>query len=213
MIRFPLGILSDILHQLRKQLYVAGFFIGLLSCIMLVYFDSFSMVLIARLLAGITASMWVMATILYAQYFTASGSTKAMGTIQFLTVLPQFISMIIAGYLVEKYGWLFPFWVGAAASLLGLILACFIKVIPIERSKRKVKRTFIDYVKETCKVPRLIVITLLALLGHAVIFITIFGFTPLYAVSHGVKESQLIWLFCAFFIPHAAASLGSPLPI
>src|SRR5690349_1312241 len=64
LLRFPLGILSDILHRLRKQLYIGGFAVAIISGLLLVWFDSFLAIFIARLLAGITASMWVMATIL-----------------------------------------------------------------------------------------------------------------------------------------------------
>ena len=209
LLRFPLGILSDILHRARKQLYIGGFAVAILSGILLVYFDSFTAIFAARLMAGITASMWVMATILYAQYFVRSESSRAMGTLQFLTVMPQFASMALAGLIVQSFGWTLPFWVAVAASVIGLVLACFIKVIPQEQSAGRTKRLAIsEYVKQTIKVPSLLQITALSMIGHGILFITIFGFTPLYAASIGVNEGTLVWLVTAFFIPHAAASLG-----
>ncbi|TSB47215.1 MFS transporter [Alkalicoccobacillus porphyridii] len=208
LIRFPLGILSDMLQRIRKQLYIGGFGVAAISGIMFVYLDSFTAILIARLLAGITASMWVMATVIYAQYFLRSQSSRAMGTLQFLTVMPQFISMAIAGFLVQGFGWNLPFWVAVAASLCGMFLALFIKDLPVERTTTEVKPRVADYIKRTLQVPSLISITALSMIGHGILFITIFGFTPLYASRIGVDEGSLFWIVTAFFIPHAIASLG-----
>jgi MFS family permease len=206
LIRFPLGILSDILQKIRKQLYIGGFVVATISGLMLVYFDSFASILAARLLAGVTASMWVMATVLYAQYFMRSHSSRAMGTLQFLTVMPQFISMALAGFLVQMAGWTFPFWVAVAASICGLILSLFIKVIPTAPKEGKPKVS--EYIQKTLQVPSLFAITTLSMIGHGLLFITIFGFTPLYASTLGIDEGMLFWIVVAFFIPHAVASLG-----
>ncbi|WP_059105998.1 MFS transporter [Shouchella shacheensis] len=206
LLRFPLGVLSDWLHSLRKILYVGGFAVALVSGLMLVFFDSYALVLTARLLAGVTAAMWVMATIMYAQYFTSEKSGRAMGSLQFLTVMPQFLSMAVAGILVEAFGWLFPFWIGAVVSAIGLILALFIKVVPAPEANAP-KRSVAGYVKGTLQVKRLVPLTLVSLLTHSLMFMSIFGLTPNYAATMGVGEGDLIWLMVAFFLPHAAASL------
>ncbi|MBO0997545.1 MFS transporter [Bacillus sp. SD075] len=206
LLRFPLGVLSDFLQDIRKLLLVAGFIAALLSNLILVYFESFFYVLTARLLVGITASMWVMATVLYSQYFTADQAPKAMGIIQFITVATQFISMGISGWLVHHFGWDFPFWVGAVASILGIYFALNIKEVkhnPISMPEKPV-----DYFKKTIKIPQLKMLTLLSLIAHAVLFITIFGFSPMHAAELGMKEQSLFWLTSAFFIPHSLASLS-----
>lgn len=129
LLRFPLGILSDFLQNIRKQLLFSGFIIVLLSSLILVFFDTLVMVLIARLLAGVTAAMWVMATVLYANYFDKGQSAKAMGTLQFITVATQLFGMAISGYLVHLFGWKFPFWLGAVASILGAYFSWNIKEV------------------------------------------------------------------------------------
>src|SRR5690606_2921675 len=108
-----------------------GFVASLISCVFLVYFDSFFMIMTARLLAGITASMWVMATVLYTYYFSVNQSSKAMGTLQFVTVATQFISMAISGFLAEQFGYSFLFWIGAIASILGIGFAWKIKDVQV----------------------------------------------------------------------------------
>lgn len=207
LLRFPLGILSDFLHNARKKLLIGGFIMALLSSLLLVFFDSFIMILISRLLAGVTASMWVMATVLYSYYFSAGKSAKAMGTLQFVTVATQFLSMAISGYLVHLFGWHFPFWVGAVASVLGIYFIWNIK--EVHQNKREKEKSGIGlHTKKTIRLPHLKMLTFLSLIAHAILFITIFGFSLIVASSLGVPEKSFIWLTCAFFIPHALASLG-----
>lgn len=207
LLRFPLGILSDFLHNARKKLLIGGFIMALLSSLLLVFFDSFIMILISRLLAGVTASMWVMATVLYSYYFSAGKSAKAMGTLQFVTVATQFLSMAISGYLVHLFGWHFPFWVGAVASILGIYFIWNIK--EVHQNKIEKEKSGIGlHTKKTIRLPHLKMLTFLSLIAHAILFITIFGFSLIVASSLGVPEKSFIWLTCAFFIPHALASLG-----
>ncbi|WP_077735985.1 MFS transporter [Bacillus sonorensis] len=205
LLRFPFGILSDVLAPLRKQLFITGFAMSLLSSLIFLFFDSFLMVITARLMAGITAAMWVMATVLYAQYFTKDRSAKAMGILQFLTVLPQFVSMAVSGYLVHLFGWMFPFWIGVIVSFIGLVLSFFIKDQGAREPVKGMRLS--DYVKQTWRLPRLKAIAILSFLAHAVLFMTVFGFTPIYAETIGINEEQLIWIMCAFFIPQAGASI------
>lgn len=205
LLRFPFGILSDVLSPLRKQLLISGFAMSLLSCCIFLLSDSFIMVITARLLAGMTAAMWVMATVLYSQYFTKDQSSKAMGILQFLTVLPQFISMAVSGYLVHLFGWMFPFWIGVAVSCIGLILSFYIKDNGPRHTAKGMALS--DYVKQTLRLPDLKAITTLSFLAHAVLFMTVFGFTPIYAESVGIDEKQLIWVMFAFFVPQTLASV------
>ena len=207
LLRLPLGVLSDYLSKLRKHLLVGGFVASLMSCLFLVYFDSFFMIIIARLLAGITASMWVMATVLYTYYFSANQSAKAMGTLQFVTVATQFVSMAISGYLVGQFGWNSPFWIGAGASVLGIFFAWNIKDVQV-KNESDVQSKLIPHLRMLLTVPRLKMITFLSLIAHAILFITIFGFSPIVAAEIGVSEESFIWLISAFFIPHALASLS-----
>lgn len=204
--RLPLGILSDVLHHVRKQLFIAGFVCSFISAIILVYFDGFVLVLIARLLAGITAAMWVMATVMYSYYFKPDKAARAMGAMQFNTVATQFICMAISGYIIASFGWNAPFWLGAVASVLGIIFVLNIKEVKIEvpnQAALSVK----EYLTNTHAIKGIKTITFLSLVAHAILFITIFGFSPIISVSIGISESEFIWLMSAFFIPHALISL------
>ncbi|QUW21449.1 MFS transporter [Sporosarcina sp. Marseille-Q4063] len=206
--RLPLGVLSDHLQGIRKNLLIIGFVMALLSNLLLVYFESFLVVIIARLLIGITASMWVMATVLYSYYFTAQHSAKAMGIMQFVTVATQFLGMAISGYLVYLFGWTFPFWLGTIASAGGIYFSWKIKDVPSENEKAKPEISMKQHIIEVIRIPNLLIITFLSLVAHAILFITIFGFSPIIASSVGVSEKLFVWLIIAFFIPHILASIS-----
>lgn len=162
--------------------------------------------LFARLLAGITAAMWVMATVMYSYYFTPDKASKAMGTMQFNTVTTQYICMALSGYIIHLFGWNMPFWIAIIASLLGIVFVLKIKDVR-EEKKQTQSLSIKEYIIKTNALSGIKSITFLSLIAHAILFITIFGFSPIIAVSIGIDESQFIWLMSAFFIPHALISL------
>lgn len=206
LLRFPLGLLSDILFSLRKQLLIAGFGFSVLSSLLFLMFDSFFFVLAARLFAGITASMWVMATILYAHYFNNGNASKAMGIMQFFTVMPQFASIVFCGLAAAHLGRQVPFWIALAASASGLVICCFIKDPSAPPANRDIRVN--QYIKDTLRLPKLKLFTILSMTAHAVLFMTVFGFTPLYMNQLGMGDAELLWVMSAFFLPHAAATLS-----
>ncbi|PSA95269.1 MFS transporter [Bacillus atrophaeus] len=207
LLRFPLGLLADFLFSLRKQLLITGFLFSLISSLLFLYFDSFIMVLTARLFAGITASMWVMATIIYAQYFNHDNASKAMGIMQFFTVMPQFISIVFCGFAAAHLGRHVPFWMALAASVAGLIICCFIKD-PSSSPGTRETISISQSIKETLVLPKLKTLTTLSLTAHAILFMTVFGFTPIYTNRLGMNDIELLWVMSSFFLPHAAATLS-----
>lgn len=205
LLRLPLGLLSNSLEILKKWLLFIGMFLAFISGLLLVYFDSFAFILIARILAGITASMWVIATILYSDYFKKNRASQAMSVLQLVTVATQFLSMILCGLLIEYFGWDLPFWLGAVSAFIGCVLVLNIKVVQLDQVENR--ESISVTLQKTFGLKRLKMVTFLSLIAHAILFITIFGFSPLYAVHIGIKESANIWLMSAFFIPHILASL------
>jgi predicted MFS family arabinose efflux permease len=207
LLRFPLGLFANLLRGRQKSLLGVGFLMGLISGLLLVFFHSFILILIARLLAGVTASMWVTATILYARYFSPNRSSQAMSLLQFLTVFAQFISMMLCSYLTHRFGWSFPFWVGTVASLIGLLFVIVIKEIDDDEVKKADTPSIKAALKQVVQLKELNRVTFLSFLTHSILFITMFGFSPLYASRFGGNGPALDWLICAFFVPHTLASL------
>lgn len=57
------------------------------------------------------------------------------------------------------------------------------------------------------KEPLLVRVSLLSVLAHCVLFITMFGYTPNQALYIGASKESLGWLTLAFMLPHAVATL------
>lgn len=205
-IRFPLGIYSDRMRR-RKPFLIAGMLAGLVSCGLFVLGGSWEAPLAGRLVAGICASSWVPFTVLYASYFRPDQSTHAMGNLSFLTVIGQLIGMCASGWIADAGGWNASFLTGIGIAAAGTIVSLWIReprtATPAAKPVSKFSWSIIG------RSPLLLLVSLLALLAHCILFITMFGFTPLRAVELGASEAQLTLLVVAFMVPHAIISLGT----
>jgi MFS transporter, DHA1 family, multidrug resistance protein len=54
--------------------------------------------------------------------------------------------------------------------------------------------------------PLLLKVSLLSILAHSIIFTTMFGFIPVYALQIGLQERDLSMIVFSFMIPHALAT-------
>jgi MFS family permease len=205
LIRFPLGILSDRLRR-RKPFIVVGFVTSALGCLIFILFDGFVGVTVARAMTGISASAWVAFTVLYASYYVGNEATKAMGTISVATVTGQLIGMGVSGVVAEKWGWASTFWIGGVFALIGGAICWF-----VYESKEGVYRPPMQFrdIPPIIGHPILLKVSVLSVLAHSVLFITMFGFTPSYAISIGADKLYLSMLVIVFMVPHAFASLIS----
>lgn len=204
--RFPLGIWSDRLRR-RKPFILLGMASGALSCLLFLVPEPWQWTLAGRAAAGVCASTWVAFTVLYAGYFAETQAVRAMSNISFLTVGGQIAGMGISGWLADARGWNAPFATGAAIAAVGLAAACFIR--EPKGGVARAPMSFAD-VGSVVREPMLLKVSLLSILGHCVLFITMFGFTPLKAVNDlGASNIDLTWIVFAFMIPHAIASLYS----
>jgi predicted MFS family arabinose efflux permease len=205
-LRLPIGIASDRLRK-RRPFIALGMLTGALSCLLFAMGEQPGWALAARAVSGVSASTWVAFTVLYAAYYTKSSVGKAMSTISFLVVAGQIVGMGLSGWLAGDYGYIATFYAGIAAGLLGLVFAYFVKE-PAEGIARNPIR-FGD-MAAVMRSPGLWRVSILSILAHSVLFITMFGFTPSYATSRlGASSWDLSLLSFAFMIPHAFAQLLS----
>ncbi len=203
LLRLPVGVISDRL-QIRKPFVIVGLVTGVISCLGFALTESIEFALVSRFISGITASMWVAFTVLYASYFKQEDATRAMGNVQFITVASQLVSMGLSGYLVTQWGWKSPFWVGGFIGLFGILLALQIKE---SKRKKEIKKIEMKEITDVLKEPVVVKAAILSALAHAVLFITMFGFTPEYALEIGATKDSLIFIVFSFMIPHAIAPI------
>lgn len=207
LIRFPLGIASDRLGK-RKPFIILGMVAAALSSLLFLIPGLWVWPLAGRLVAGICASTWVAFTVMYASYFSAGQTGKAMSNISVMTVAGQMIGMLLSGWLTESFSIHTPFIVGAVIASAGVLLALGLKE-PQSGILRDGPAMSFAGVKEVVRTRTLLQVSLLSVLAHSVLFITMFGFTPLKAEQLGADGFTLTILVFAFMLPHAIASFLS----
>ncbi|MFC5472104.1 MFS transporter [Cohnella suwonensis] len=214
LIRFPLGIYSDALNR-RKPFLMIGMAAGLVSCALFMIPGGWGGPLSGRLMAGICAATWVPFTVLYASYYPANETHRAMGTLSFLTVFGQLAGMSASGWLASAGGWNAAFLCGIFIASGGMLITLFVyepkSPVATPQSntiiKPRVDRKIV--LVTVLRSSLLRKVALLSLLAHGILFITMFGFTPLQAVELGASEMELTGIVVAFMVPHALVSLWS----
>ncbi|MCL6585467.1 MAG: MFS transporter [Anoxybacillus sp.] len=201
--RLPIGIMSDFIKK-RKPFIILGMLMTMISGLTFALTDSLGWALVSRSYAGIAAATWVAFTVLYSSYFRDAEIHKAMSSISFIVVLAQLIGMSLSGYIVDKWGWHAPFWIGGVLGVIGTIFSLFIyepKTVTVQTSIQL--KDLLSVVRE----PFLLKVSLLSILAHSIIFTTMFGFIPMYALQIGLQERDLSIIVFSFMIPHAVATL------
>ncbi|QJD88624.1 MFS transporter (plasmid) [Cohnella herbarum] len=198
--RLPLGMYSDVMSK-RKPFLIAGMLAGLISCVFFMLPGTWGGPLAGRLMAGICAAAWVPFSVLYASYYPTNQTHQAMGTLSFLTVSGQLIGMSASGWLASVGGWNYAFTCGIFVAALGTLVAFFVfepdqrpkpttdqaTTPPEQKHIRRVDRAIVSRVLRS---PLLWTVSVLSVLAHGILFITMFGFTPLQAVELGASEAQ-----------------------
>ncbi|MDQ8735234.1 MFS transporter [Paenibacillus sp. LHD-38] len=203
-VRFPLGIMSDRFGK-RKPFILLGMLTACISCLLFLIPGLWLWPLAGRLMAGVCASTWVAFTVLYASFFGAGQTGKAMGNISVMTVSGQMIGMLLSGWLTDGFSANAPFVMGAVIAVLGLGLTFMLKE-PRSEQKDQPGMSF-AMIKNVVRTKTLLQVSLLSILAHGVLFITMFGFTPLKAEELGADGLKLTIVVFAFMLPHAFASL------
>jgi len=204
LIRFPIGILSDTIGK-RKPFIIVGMLSTTLSCLLFLIPDLWIWPLLARAVAGICASTWVAFTVMYANQFPKEEIPKAMGQISLLTVVGQMIGMLLSGWITDMQGTNAPFIFGAVVGVIGLVLSLFLYEPP--SGIKREHGMSAQLIGEVITTKPLLRASWLSILAHGVLFITMFGFTPLKATGLGASGTQLTLLVFCFMLPHAVAAI------
>ncbi|WP_297988498.1 MFS transporter [Anoxybacillus sp.] len=201
--RLPIGIMSDFIKK-RKPFIILGMLMTMISSLTFALTDSLGWALVSRSYAGVAAATWVAFTVLYSSYFRDAEIHKAMSSISFIVVLAQLIGMSLSGYIVDKWGWHAPFWIGGVLGVIGTIFSLFIyepKTVAVQTSIQL--KDLLSVVRESL----LLKVSLLSILAHSIIFTTMFGFVPMYVLEIGLQKSDLGIIVFSFMIPHGVATL------
>ncbi|MBT5875396.1 MAG: MFS transporter [Candidatus Latescibacteria bacterium] len=183
--RIPLGVWSDRIGR-RKPFLVAGLLLLAASGIGLALSPTPEWMILARALGGLAACSWVIWAITYAGYFDSSRTTTAMSHLAVNAALGQLVSTYGGGWIADAYGWQMPFYVGAGLALLSIL---FLLPLPDTAVAESGKIT-LRRIKAIGASGTLLFVSSIAAAGQFVNFVTIYGFTPVYATQIGATNVQ-----------------------
>lgn len=205
LLRVPTGVWSDRVG--RRWPFV---FAGLLACAVAaagmglarspVWLGVF------RGVSGLGACAWVAITLLFAEFFPPSRTAWAFGLVGFLATGAQLVGTFVGGLLAQWRGMVAPF-IGAA--LLALIGAAVMAAVP-EPAPPPASTVRLRERLGAGARPAVLTAALLAIGSHYLLFVTTYGFTPLWAVNrfHAGGAALGLLALCAG-VPSAGSALLS----
>lgn len=207
-LRIPLGIFSDMLGR-RKIFLILGLCISGISSLITFLNPSQYSLLLTRALAGVSASSWVLFTVMFSSYFKKSEATKAIGIMNSYNAIGQLFAMGLGGFVSYFLGTRYLFLLATLGATAGLISSIFIT----EKKVKIVKSHLSDFI-EVGKNRQLRVVSILAILSQLITFATAFGFVPILAKNLGAANYQLSILTALAIIPAIFISrlAGSSIP-
>ena len=211
LLRFPLGILSDKL-RMRKIFIIGGIFLAALSGFVVFIFPTPLALLIARGLAGMSVSSWVIIMILGSSYYSQEETVKSVGFLNATNALGRMLALLIGGFIAERLGFSHAFLLSGIVGLIGLVLAIGIKEKKPEASS--VKPPGIRDLLSVVHNHQLLSASILCILVQYIPFATTFSFVPVAAVRLGASNMQLGLLGLMSIIPGLLVSplAGTVLP-
>lgn len=201
-LRLPLGILSDKWRK-RKIFIIAGMAFCMISGAGMLLFPTVLSLLLFRALAGVAATTWVVQTVLYASYFPATESAKAIGRVNAFSTAGQMVATLIGGFIAYYFGDAYTFLLAAAGGAAALLLSLSISEnCPVERKAI----TLADIVR-IGKDNALVSASVLALVMQVVTYGTAYGFIPIAGKNLGANSFQIGLLPTLFMVPGVLASM------
>ena len=184
--RIPLGIWSDRTGR-RKPFLHASLLMLAGSALGLAWSPTPEWMIAARALGGLAACSWVVWSVMYVGFFPKDRMTAAMSHLAVCSALGQMVSTYAGGWIADIYGWTTPFYIGAVLSGLSILV---LMMVPDAVRSHGPKLTWTRIVS-IGTTRSLLTVALISALGQYVTFITIFGFTPVYAADIGADRAQL----------------------
>lgn len=199
-LRFPVGLRSDALGR-QKPFIVMGMVFSALASVIMYFFPSPAMLFVGNAISGVSSTMYVAFTVLYAKYYGNDTSNNAMGVIGAVVEVGIFAAFLAGGFLYQSAGMRVLFLISAVVAAAGAVLALFVREEPTARVDVH-KKDILAVVKNK----ELIISSILGTIVKAVVFATVFSFTPKLAQDIGATGAQT-GVASALFI--AASVLGS----
>ena len=200
-LRIPLGVLSDRWGRRLPFLY-AGHFFNFVGCLGLALAPTATYLAVFRGVLGISAATWVAFTVLYASYFPADETPKAMGIMSAINGVSLIVVNLAGGQIAESWGMVATFYAGAGLAVIGLISTVPIKEKRVTRTPPTVRQIW-----RVMTHPALLIAASVTALNHYAFWATTFSFIPVYADDLGASKFTLGIIGVVSLVPYTLASL------
>jgi len=156
--------------------------------------------LIFRGLAGVAASTWVAATVLFAGYYPPDQAVKSTGIMSMSSSIGQMVATLAGGFVALRYGTESPFWVAAFVAFIGFAL-----LIPgPEKATVSRRAPSLGEILSVLTLPSLLLVSTVAAIVQYAVFSTSHAFVPIYAAEVlGLSSSQIGALTSVVLVPSA----------
>jgi len=206
LLRIPLGVWSDRLG--RRDPFLAA---ALLACGVAAVGMGLArtplQLGIFRGVSGLGACGWVAITLLFAEFFPAERTGRALGIVGFLSTGSQLAGTFAGGLVAQFFGFTAPFLGAAGIAAAGVLLA-----LAVRAPRSKPARTPVPLAQRLAagRDRQLLTASALSIASHYLTFVTVFGFSPLLANTRfGAGGVALGVLSVCSGVPSALASLAS----
>ena len=201
LVRIPLGIISDRLAK-RKIFIVLALLVSVVSSVILYSSENPYVILLGRSLAGVSASGWVVFTVLFSSYFDKSKTASRISYLSAFNNAGQVAAMLAGGVAAGYFGFRFPFAAGAGIGALGFALSFLIKENAPE-NKRGVKiRELVSVIKNK----NLLLMSSLSIVSQFIHFGATMTFVSVVASNLGAGGDQLGYLSMTGHLPRIVSS-------
>jgi len=201
LLRIPVGILSDKIGK-RKLFVILGLITAAISATGMFFTQNAYVILLLRFLAGVSASAWVVFSVLFSSYFDKSKLASRLAYLFMVTGLGQMASRLVGGLVAERFGHEYTFLLGGFAALAAILLGLFItEKTPDIKELPSVKKLF-----GVIKNKNLMAMSVLAIFSQMIMHSTITTFLPEAASQIGADLMQLGLLATIATIPSILSS-------
>jgi MFS family permease len=201
--RIPLGMWSDRVGA-RKPFVLVGLVAAMVSGVGMAVVDAPILLFALRALAGAAAATWGLLTVLFAGYYVPPNPHRAMTIMQVASAVAQIAAALLGGWVASRWGWTAPFYAGALLAMLGL--ACMAAVPDEARAEARARISALTVVR-IAQVRAVAGASIVAALGQFGFWVTVNGFTPIYAVRLGATPETLGILTMVSLVPYAVAPI------
>ena len=203
LLRIPIGVGSDIIG--KKPFAIGALVLSALGAVWLGLSPDPWSLFAARTLTGIAAAGWVAISVLFASYYPATSTSRAMVVIMSVNTLALVTATFTSGIVADKFGTLSTFYGAAGIGFAGALL---LLMAPEPRVVSATKYSFNTLIG-ILKTPLLLRVSAIAITLQFVTFGVNFGFLPIHAENLGASKSEIGYITGSGLLAAVAGTAAS----